>query len=196
MIAVNKVDLPDANVDRIKQQLTQHTIVVEEFGGTTVVSEVSAKTGKGIDHLLEMINIQAELLELRAPRTGRARGVVLEARKSAQHGVVVNVLVRSGTLRVGDVFVAGRFAGRVRALLNERGRRIEEVTPGAPVSSGMRRHAASRRSAHGRRGRPRHAISPPAASSTSVPARSQGRNSRHAGRVVQADPAGELRGSS
>jgi len=133
MIAVNKVDLPDSNVGRVKQQLTQHTIVVEEFGGTTVVSEVSAKTGRGIDHLLEMINIQAELLELRAPRAGRARGVVLEARKSAQHGVVVNLLVRNGTLRVGDVFVAGRFAGRVRALLNERGRRVEEVLPGTPV---------------------------------------------------------------
>jgi translation initiation factor IF-2 len=133
MVAINKVDLPDANPDRVKQQLTQHSIVIEEYGGTTVACEVSAKTGKGIDHLLEMINLQSELLELRAPRAGRARGVVLEARKTAQHGVVVNLLVRTGTLRLGDVFVAGRHAGRVRALLNERGRRVEAVLPGSPV---------------------------------------------------------------
>ncbi len=133
MVAINKVDLPDANADRVKQQLTQHSIVVEDFGGNVVACEVSAKTGKGVDHLLEMIHLQAELLELRAPRDGRARGVVLEAKKSAQHGIVATVLVQKGTLKTGDVFVAGRHAGRVRALLNERGRRTEEVFPGAPV---------------------------------------------------------------
>jgi translation initiation factor IF-2 len=133
MIAINKIDLPDANADRVKQQLTQHSIVVEEFGGNVVACEVSAKKGTGIDHLLEMINLQAELLELKAPRAGRARGVVLEAKKTAQHGVVVNVLVRTGTLRQGDVFVAGRYAGRTRALLNERGRRVDTVPPATPV---------------------------------------------------------------
>jgi translation initiation factor IF-2 len=133
MVAINKVDLPQANPDRVKQQLTQHSIVVEEYGGPTVCVEVSAKTGKGIEQLLEMINLQAELLELRAPREGRARGVVLEARKTAQHGIVANLLVRSGTLRIGDVFVAGRYAGRVRALLNERGRRVEAAGPATPV---------------------------------------------------------------
>src|SRR5262245_20814128 len=133
MIAINKIDLPDANVDRVKQQLTQHSILIEEYGGTVVACPVSAKKGTGIDQLLEMINLQAELLELKAPRAGRARGVVLEARKTAQHGVVANVLVQQGTLRVGQVFVAGRHAGRVRALLNERGRRVETVGPADPV---------------------------------------------------------------
>jgi translation initiation factor IF-2 len=133
MIAINKVDLHDANPDRVKQQLTQHNILIEEYGGTVVCCEVSAKKGTGIDHLLEMINIQAELLELKAPRAGHARGVVLEARKTAQHGVAVNVLVQRGTLRVGDVLVAGRYAGRVRLLLNERGRRVEEALPASPV---------------------------------------------------------------
>jgi translation initiation factor IF-2 len=133
MIAINKIDLPDANVDRVKQQLTQHSILVEEYGGNVVCCTVSAKKGTGITQLLEMINLQADLLELKAPRAGRARGVVLEARKSSQHGVVVTVLVRGGTLRQGDVFVAGRHWGRARALLNERGRRIEEALPGSPV---------------------------------------------------------------
>ena len=133
MIAINKIDLGDANPDRVKQQLTQHGILVEEYGGTVVTCEVSAKKGMGMDQLLEMITLQADLLEVKAPRSGRARGVVLEARKSAQHGVVVNVLVRSGMLSQGDVFVAGRFAGRARALLNERGRRVEKVPPGTPT---------------------------------------------------------------
>jgi translation initiation factor IF-2 len=133
MIAINKVDLPEAHADRVKQQLTQHGIVVEDFGGNVVACEVSAKTGKGIDHLLEMINLQAELLELKSPRAGRARGVVLEARKTAQHGIVATVLVRSGTLRTGDVLVAGRYSGRVRSLLNERSRRMDEALPAAPV---------------------------------------------------------------
>jgi len=133
MIAINKVDLPDANADRVKQQLTQHSIVVEEYGGTVVACEVSAKTGKGIDQLLEMINLQAELLELRAPRAGRAKGVVLEAKKTAQHGIVATILVQKGTLHTGDVFVAGRYSGRVRTLMNERGRRVDQVLPGAPV---------------------------------------------------------------
>jgi translation initiation factor IF-2 len=133
MVAINKVDLPDANPDKVKQQLTQHGIVVEDFGGTVVATEVSAKTGKGIDQLLELINLQAELLELKSPREGRARGVVLEAKKTAQHGIVATMLVRSGTLRAGDVLVAGRYSGRVRTLLNERSRRMEMALPGAPV---------------------------------------------------------------
>jgi translation initiation factor IF-2 len=133
MVAINKVDLPEANAEKVKQQLTQHGIVVEDFGGAVVACEVSAKTGKGIDQLLELINLQAELLELKSPRDGRARGVVLEAKKTAQHGIVATMLVRSGTLRAGDVLVAGRYSGRVRTLLNERSRRIDEALPGAPV---------------------------------------------------------------
>ncbi len=133
IVAINKVDLADANIDRVKQQLAQQKVLLEGWGGQITAVEVSAKSGQGMDQLLEMIHLLAELLELKAPKQTRARGVVLEARKTAQHGVVVNVLVQRGTLRVGDVFVAGRHAGRVRALLNERGRRVDSVGPGDPV---------------------------------------------------------------
>jgi translation initiation factor IF-2 len=133
IVAINKVDLADANVDRVKQQLAQQNVLLEGWGGQITAVEVSAKSGQGMDQLLEIIHLQSELLELKAPRKMRARGVVLEARKTAQHGVVVNVLVQRGTLQVADVFVAGRHAGRVRALLNERGRRVESVGPGDPV---------------------------------------------------------------
>jgi translation initiation factor IF-2 len=133
LVAINKVDLADANIDRVKQQLSQHNVLLEDWGGTITSVEVSAKRGQGMDQLLEMIHLQAELLELKAPREGRARGVVLEAQKSAQHGVVVNLLVQQGTLQVGNVFVAGRHSGRARALLNERGRRVDLIGPGDPV---------------------------------------------------------------
>ncbi len=133
LVAINKVDLPDANVERVKQQLAQNNVLLEDWGGTITAVEVSAKTGKGLEQLLELIHLQAEMLELKAPREGRMRGVVLEARKTPQHGVVVNVLVQQGTLNLSDVFVAGRHSGRVRALLNERERRIENVGPADPV---------------------------------------------------------------
>jgi translation initiation factor IF-2 len=133
MVAINKIDLPEANIDRVKQQLSQHNVLLEDWGGNIVSVEVSAKTGQGIDTLLEMIHLQAELLDLRAPVEGHARGIVLEAKKSAQHGVVVNMLMQAGTLRVGDVFVAGRYSGRVRALLDERSNRRSDAKPADPV---------------------------------------------------------------
>ncbi len=133
LIAINKIDLPDANIERVKQQLAQNNVLLEDWGGTVTAVEVSAKTGDGLDQLLELIHLQAELLELKAAHEGRVRGVVLESRKTAQHGVVVSLLVQQGTLRVGDVFVAGRHSGRVRALLNERERRIDSVGPADPV---------------------------------------------------------------
>ncbi len=133
LVAINKTDLPDANVDKVKQQLAQNNVLLEDWGGTVTAVEVSAKTGHGLDQLLDFIHLQAELLELKAAQEGRVRGVVLESRKTAQHGVVVSLLVQQGTLRVGDVFVAGRHSGRVRALLNERERRIESVGPADPV---------------------------------------------------------------
>ncbi|HZL86405.1 MAG TPA: translation initiation factor IF-2 [Candidatus Krumholzibacteria bacterium] len=133
LVAINKTDLPDANIDRVKQQLAQNNVLLEDWGGTVTAVEVSAKTGTGLDQLLDLIHLQAELLELKAAQEGRVRGVVLESRKTAQHGVVVSLLVQQGTLRVGDVFVAGRHSGRVRALLNERERRIESVGPADPV---------------------------------------------------------------
>ena len=133
MVAINKVDLEEANVERVKQQLSQHNVLLEDWGGNVVSVEVSAKTGAGIDNLLEMIHLQAEMLDLKAAVEGRARGIVLEAKKSAQHGVVVNLLVQSGILVVGDVFVAGRYSGRVRALLDERSNRRSDARPADPV---------------------------------------------------------------
>jgi translation initiation factor IF-2 len=133
MVAINKIDLPEANVDRVKTQLSQNNVLLEDWGGNIVSVQVSAKSGKGIEQLLEMIHLQSELLELKAPRAGRARGVVLESRKTGQHGVVVSTMVQQGTLHVGDVFVAGRYSGRVRALLNERGQRVQQALPADPI---------------------------------------------------------------
>ncbi|MSR23288.1 MAG: translation initiation factor IF-2 [Gemmatimonadetes bacterium] len=133
VVAVNKSDLPAANPRRVKQELLQHGVAVEEFGGDVLVAEVSAKTGKGIDDLLEKILLQADVLELKANPESDAKAAVIEARLDVGKGPVVTVLVLSGTLRVGDAFVCGKFEGRVRALLDERGRPLTEVTPGLPV---------------------------------------------------------------
>src|SRR6185369_6246857 len=120
IVAVNKVDLPGANPARIKQDLLQHGVVVEEFGGQTLSAEVSAKKGTGIDDLLEKVLLQAELLDRRANPDRPAQGTVVEAQLDPGKGAVATVLVTNGTLRVGDSFVCGHFDGRVRALLDER----------------------------------------------------------------------------
>jgi translation initiation factor IF-2 len=133
VVAVNKVDLPSANSKKVKQELLQRGVTVEEFGGDVMVAEVSAKTGKGIDELLDKILLQADVLELRANPDREAKGTVVEAKLDVGKGPVVTVLVLSGTLTVGDAFVCGKFEGRVRALLDERGRPVREVTPGLPV---------------------------------------------------------------
>ncbi len=133
VVAMNKMDLPAANADRVRQELLQHEVTVEEFGGEVLSSELSAKTGDGIDDLLEKILLQAELLELKANPDRDAQGVVIEAKLDVGKGPVVTVLVRQGTLRVGDSFICGKYDGRVRALLDERGNSIDEVTPGIPV---------------------------------------------------------------
>jgi translation initiation factor IF-2 len=133
VVAINKMDLPAADSNRIKTELAGHGVVVEQFGGKYASVEISAKKGTNIDQLLEMILLTAEQLELKADPDRRAKGVVLEARVEQGRGVVASVLVQSGTLRVGDPFVAGQVYGRVRAMYDERRRVVKEAPPSAPV---------------------------------------------------------------
>jgi|GEM_PF-211819 len=133
VVAINKMDLPAANADRVKQQLLNHDVTVEDFGGDVLVAPISARDGTGIDELLEKVLLQAELLELKANPNRDATGAVIEARLDIGKGPVVSVLVQRGTLRVGDDFICGKFDGRVRALLDERGGVVEEAGPGIPV---------------------------------------------------------------
>ncbi len=133
LVAVNKVDKPTAKPEQVRQALTGHGIQAEEWGGTHIVVDVSAKTGVGMDKLLEMVLLQAEIMELKANPDRLARGAVIEARKDKGRGTVVTVLVQEGTLHIGDAVVAGTEAGRVRALTDERGRRLKEAGPSTPV---------------------------------------------------------------
>ena len=133
VVAINKMDLPAADAERVKQQLLNHDVTVEDFGGDVLVAPISARTGAGMDELLEKVLLQAELLELKANPNRPATGAVIEARLDVGKGPVVSVLVQRGTLRVGDDFICGKFDGRVRALLDERGAVVEEAGPGTPV---------------------------------------------------------------
>jgi translation initiation factor IF-2 len=133
VVAINKVDLPAANPNKVKQELLQHGVTVEDFGGEVLSAEISAKQGTGIDDLLEKILLQAELLELGANPDREAHGSVIEAQLDVGKGPVITVLVQTGTLRVGDPFICGLYDGRVRAMLDERGRPVEEAGPGIPV---------------------------------------------------------------
>ncbi len=133
VVALNKIDKPEANPDRVKQDLASKEVVPEEWGGDTMFVEVSAKTGKGIDALLERILLQAEVLELKAPRDAPAKGVVVESRLDKGRGPVATVLVQSGTLKRGDVVLAGAVFGRVRAMLDESSSSLETAGPSIPV---------------------------------------------------------------
>jgi len=133
VVALNKIDKGEANPEKVKQELLQHGVVPEEFGGEVAFVSVSAKTGKGVDELLERVLLQAEVLELKAPVQTPARGVVIEARLDKGRGPVATVLVRSGTLRRGDVVLTGAVYGRVRAMLDENGRSIDAAGPSIPV---------------------------------------------------------------
>jgi translation initiation factor IF-2 len=133
IVAINKVDLPAANPDRVKQELLQHDVQVEDYGGQVLATAISAKTGEGVDDLLEKVALQAELLELSANPDRPAQGAVIEAQLDVGKGPVVTVLVQKGTLRVGDDFLVGIYDGRVRALLDERGKPVASVGPGIPV---------------------------------------------------------------
>ncbi len=133
VVAINKVDKPDARPDRVKQQLAEREILVEEYGGQTVACEVSAKKRQGIEDLLDMILLVADLKELKANPGKSATGVVLEAKLDRARGVVATVLVQDGKLRVGDPFIAGAAYGKVRAMMDEHGRRVDEAGPSVPV---------------------------------------------------------------
>ncbi|CAN5807623.1 hypothetical protein BH20GEM1_BH20GEM1_16640 [soil metagenome] len=133
VVAVNKVDLPDARPDRVKQELMQHKVVIEEFGGEVLCADVSAKTGTGVQDLLEKVMLQADMLDVRANPERHARGVVIESELDKGMGPVATVLVTAGTLEVGDSFICGLFDGRVRALLDERGNTVQEAGPSQPV---------------------------------------------------------------
>ena len=133
VVAMNKIDKAEANPERLKQELVGHEVVPEEYGGDSPFVPVSAKTGQGIDELLENVLLQAEVLELHAPRETPAKGLVIEARLDKGRGPVATVLVQSGTLRRGDVVLAGSAYGRVRAMLDENGKPIQEAGPSIPV---------------------------------------------------------------
>jgi translation initiation factor IF-2 len=133
VVAVNKIDKPEANPARVKQELLAHDIVAEEFGGEVQFVEVSAKTGQGIDKLLESIQLQSEVLELKAPVHAPAKGVVIESRLDKGRGPVATLLVKSGTLKKGDIVLAGHVFGRVRAMNDENGKPINEAGPSIPV---------------------------------------------------------------
>ncbi|HET7613048.1 MAG TPA: translation initiation factor IF-2 [Gemmatimonadaceae bacterium] len=133
IVAINKIDLPGANPMKVKQDLLQHGVVLEEFGGTVLSTEVSAKKGTNIDALLEQILLQAEILDLKANPNRSATGAVIEAQLDPGKGAVATILVNNGTLRVGDDFICGMYSGRVRALLDERGRNVKEAGPAIPA---------------------------------------------------------------
>jgi len=133
IVAINKIDRDDADVERVKQELTAQEVVPEEWGGDVLVNEVSAATGQGVDELLESILLQSELLDLNAPVEGPASGTVIEARLDRGRGAVATILVRNGTLRKGDVLLVGREYGRIRVMNSDSGRTIAEAGPSTPV---------------------------------------------------------------
>ena len=133
VVAINKIDLPTANVQKVKQDLLSHGVVLEEFGGTTLMTPISAKKGTNVDALLDQILLQAELLDLKANPDRKAQGTVLEAQLDPGKGALATILVQTGTLRVGDDFICGQYSGRVRAMYDERGGTEADAGPSTPV---------------------------------------------------------------
>ena len=133
IVAVNKVDLPAANVDRVKSQLQEQGLNPEDWGGDTIICPVSAIKGTGLDHLLDMVLLQAEVLELKASPTVSPRGTVVEARLEAGRGPTATILVRMGTLKVGQAFICGNFSGKVKSLIDDKGKNVREAGPSTPV---------------------------------------------------------------
>ncbi len=133
MVAANKIDLPGANVDKLKKQLQDRGLTPEDWGGETIVCEVSATRGTGIDHLLEMMLLQAEVMELKASPTADARGTVIEAQVDAGRGPTATVIVQTGTLKVGESFICGDYSGKVKSLIDDQGKPIKEAGPSTPV---------------------------------------------------------------
>jgi translation initiation factor IF-2 len=133
IVAINKVDLPEANVDRVKQQLSEHSLIAEDWGGDTAMVEVSALKREGIENLLSQILVQAEIMELKANFQRAAEGKIIESRIDPGRGTVASVLIERGTLHVGDSFVAGIFSGKIRAMFNDRGQKVLKAGPSMPV---------------------------------------------------------------
>src|SRR5437899_2346080 len=133
MVAINKIDLPSANIDRVKKQLQERGLSPEDWGGETIVCPVSATKGTGIDHLLEMIALQAEVMELKASPTATPRGTVIEAQVEAGRGPTATVIVQMGTLKIGDPFICGDYSGKVKSLLDDRGKPVKEAVPSMPA---------------------------------------------------------------
>ena len=133
VVAISKMDRPTANPERIKQQLTEHELLPEEWGGDTIVCPISSKTGEGIENLLEMVVLTAEMRELKANPARLAKGTVIEARLDKGRGPIATVLVQNGTLKQGDVIIAGTAVGRVRTMINDKGARLEKAGPSVPV---------------------------------------------------------------
>ncbi|MFI3213684.1 MAG: translation initiation factor IF-2, partial [Eubacteriales bacterium] len=133
IVAVNKIDKPNANIERVKQELTEYELVAEDWGGSTIFAPVSAKSGEGVSDLLEMILLTAEVLELKANPNRKARGLVIEAELDKGRGPVATVLVQKGTLHVGDFISAGASFGKVRAMIDDKGKRVKVATPSTPV---------------------------------------------------------------
>lgn len=133
IVAVNKIDKPTANIERVKQELMEYELIPEEWGGTTIFCPVSARTGEGIDDLLEMIMLTADVLELKANKKRMARGIVIEAELDKGRGVVASILVQKGTLHVGDSVAAGSSHGKIRAMINDKDKSVKEAGPSVPV---------------------------------------------------------------
>src|SRR5882724_10949853 len=133
MVAINKIDLPSANIDRVKKQLQEHELTPEDWGGETIICPVSATKGTGIDQLLEMMTLQAEVMELKASPTARPRGTVIEAQVEAGRGPTATVIVQMGTLKIGDPFISGDYSGKVKSLLDDQGKPVKQVAPSTPV---------------------------------------------------------------
>ncbi|HDP68326.1 MAG TPA: translation initiation factor IF-2 [Candidatus Marinimicrobia bacterium] len=133
VVAINKIDKPEADIEKVKRGLSEHGVQVEDWGGSVQVAEISAKTGAGIDHLLDLILLESEMLELKANPDTAAKGTVIEAKVDKRHGPMATVLIQKGSAEIGDPFVCGPAAGRVRAIYDERGHRMKKVTPSDPA---------------------------------------------------------------
>ena len=133
IVAINKIDLPDANPDRVKQQLSEYNLIPEEWGGSTQFVEISALKGQGVDDLLETILLESEMLDLKANWNRRAEGKIIESKVDQGRGIVSTVLIQKGTLKIGDAFVAGIYHGKVRAMFNDTGKAVKQATPSMPV---------------------------------------------------------------
>ena len=134
LVAINKIDKPEANIERIKTQLTEHGLLPEEWGGDAILCPVSAKTGEGFDNLLENINLLAEIKDLKANPDRKAKGVVIEAKLDQSKGPIATILIQNGTLRVGESVIVGTVTGKIRAMVDDKGRRVAQAGPSMPVS--------------------------------------------------------------